>query len=289
MKYGIVINPAAGVYNKDEKACLVKDIQKILGPLCVTGGLDTTSRDEFCACAKELSNKVDVLVVCGGDGTFVDVLNTVDSHVVLSYIPLGSGNALRYALGFPRQIERIARTIKGGKEHRYDVIQCDGAYKTLFASIGIDHDILVQRDRYVLQGKIGLSAYVRATVKTFFSGYKGKDMIVQVDEKKIPVPHAISVIIAKIPYYGYGLNVIPQARMEDGKIHVLYVNSGMTGLLYGLATACVGGNRSGTHVAGTAVSIESSHLLDLQIHGVPYKKGKSFAFSLLPGHLSMWH
>jgi diacylglycerol kinase family enzyme len=39
--------------------------------------------------------KYEVIVVAGGDGTFSDVINAIDtSRTPVAYLPLGSGNAM---------------------------------------------------------------------------------------------------------------------------------------------------------------------------------------------------
>ncbi|MGD9037263.1 MAG: diacylglycerol kinase family protein, partial [Syntrophobacterales bacterium] len=42
-------------------------------------GLDTTTAEEFGQCARELASRCDVLVTAGGDGTFSDIINAIDT------------------------------------------------------------------------------------------------------------------------------------------------------------------------------------------------------------------
>lgn len=286
MKYGIIINPAAGKSNRDSLHRILKRIAGIIGPDHATAGLDTQSSAEFCAAAEEISRRVDTLIVCGGDGSFFDVMNAVDREAVLAYIPLGSGNALRYALHLPRAIPDVIERIKQGTEHRLDVICCDSK-KALFGSVGIDSDILRRREEYVRKGIVGLSAYARAMVKTILEGLKRLDIRIHCDDEVYDVKMAATVIISKIPYYGYGLNVIPKAKLDDGNIHLLWVNASLPGILFGLASALLGGNKTGTYRAAKQVTISSDKNMYLQMHGNLYKEAQKFIFTILPAHLRM--
>jgi diacylglycerol kinase family enzyme len=89
---------------------------------------------------------VEVLIVAGGDGTFSDAINALDSNTVFSFLPFGSGCALQYALDLPPQLTRVAKRIKEGRLHLYDLILCDDSRKAFMASVGLEADILHRRE-----------------------------------------------------------------------------------------------------------------------------------------------
>ena len=124
MQFGMIVNPTAGPTNVNRKARTLQAVKEILGD-CEIRGLDTRSREEFMACAAELAREVEVLIVAGGDGSFSDAINALDNNTTFSYLPLGSGCALQYALDLPPQLTRTAKRIKEGRLHLYDLILCD--------------------------------------------------------------------------------------------------------------------------------------------------------------------
>src|SRR5574340_163249 len=107
MQFGMIVNPTAGAMNAARKAQVLQAVQEVLGE-CEIRGLDTRSREEFMHCAAELAREVEVLIVAGGDGTFSDAINALDSNTTFSFLPLGSGCALQYALDLPPQLTRVA-------------------------------------------------------------------------------------------------------------------------------------------------------------------------------------
>jgi diacylglycerol kinase (ATP) len=285
--YGVIVNPVAGPLPPNEKHRIARRIADMLAPQCPVVGMDTASPAEFGDCARELSAKVDVLVVAGGDGTFVDVLNAIDPSVVLSYVPLGSGNALRYALRLPRRLDQIVSRIKDGEERALDLILCDDARRALFASIGIDGEIARVRDDYLRRNVSGLPAYALAVIKAVAKGHNRTQSAITIDDETIEVDNAISIMVAKIPYYGYRLNVMPEARLADGYLHLRYITSGLLGCACCVATSWLGGNRIGVHHTARNVRVVTEEAVYLQIQGTIHRQGTQFEFRVLPGALRM--
>jgi len=286
MKYGIVVNPAAGTSSIDEKSLIIKQASEILVD-CEVSGLDARSRSELCDCARSLAEKVDVLIVAGGDGTVSDVINSVDlDEVALSYLPLGSGKALHYSLNLPQSIPTVAEQIKEGRKRSIDLILCDGNKKAMIASVGIDGRIIQERLEYVRTGLEGLTGYNRAMIKSLLGGYKRPDAKVVIDNEAIEVPHAFSMTVTKIPFYGYGFKVVRKAKLDDGNLHLLTINSAAQ-VVYGFVTTFLGENRAGDYRTGKTVNVATTKKEYLQTHGDLVREGTDFRFEILPGALTM--
>jgi diacylglycerol kinase family enzyme len=113
MQYAIISNPASGNLSLSRRRTLLAEAGRILQ--AGVHGLDTTSREEFLVCARDLAGKCDVLVVAGGDGSLSDIINTIGiQKSPIAYIPLGSGNAMGHALNLRRSIAEVAMRIKEG-------------------------------------------------------------------------------------------------------------------------------------------------------------------------------
>jgi diacylglycerol kinase (ATP) len=288
VRFGIVANPKAGPYSVARKQDTLNKIGRILGPETIVAGLDTDCREDFLRCATELARKVDVLVIAGGDGTISEVFNTLPPEVVLSYLPFGSGCALQHALGFPPQMTRIARRIAEGQMHAYDLILCDGRRKAFMASVGLEGSVLNRREALQKNGIRGPHAYALATIGSFFADMERTDMTITVDGETIIVPDAVTAIVTKIPYYGYKMKIVPNAVFDDGRLHLLALNSGWTEVVQSLAASFMEGNRTGIYRTGARIEITTQQERYAQTDGTLYRKGRNFFFEVLPGVLKMW-
>jgi diacylglycerol kinase (ATP) len=287
MKYGIIANPVSGKRSLDNKRKILNEITGILKDATIAG-LDTKSPEEFSNCAHELSKKAEILLVAGGDGTFSLVMNSVSKDVPLGFLPFGSGDVLRHTFDLPRCPKENALLIQKGKEHLIDVISCDGKTRALFASIGIEGSILLERDKHLANDLRGFTAYGLATLQVLFDGYIKADLRVLMDKKEMTTSNSLTAVITKLPYYGYGFKVVPQAQCDDGYLHMLILNAGPIATLYALATSLAGGNRMGEYYKAKEININTSTEQLLQRNGDPEKeKRTSFSFKVLPKELKL--
>lgn len=289
MRFGIVANPKSGPTNVGRKAAVLRKAADIIGGDTVVAGLDTGSPDEFVQCARELARKVQVMIVAGGDGTFSDIINALDEDTTLSYMPLGSGCALRYALGLPPQLSRVAVRIREGRRHDLDLILCDGSVKAFMASVGLEADILHRRENLQANGLRGPRAYAMATFGSFLGDLERSDMTITVDDRTFTVPGAVTAIVTKIAYYGYNMKIVPDAVFDDRHLHLLALNSGLGELVQSLATAFMDGNKLGRHEKGREIQIRTPHERYAQTDGNLYRRGTTFDFRVLPKALKMWY
>ena len=287
MRFGMIVNPTAGGTNANRKAQTLQAVKKVLGD-CEIRGLDTRSREEFMQCAAELARRVEVLIVAGGDGSFSDAINALDSGTVFSFLPFGSGCALQYALGLPPQLTRVAKRIKEGRLRCYDLILCDESRKAFMASVGLEADILHRRESLRESGINGPQAYAMATFGSFFTELERTDMTVSLDDETLAVPNAVTAIITKIPYYGYKMKVVPNAVFDDGHLHLLAINSGWAEIVGGMANAFLYENKLGLYRKAREIRITMERERYAQLDGSIYRKGTTFHFQVLPQALRMW-
>jgi diacylglycerol kinase family enzyme len=215
-------------------------------------------------------------------------MNSVSKDVPLGFLPFGSGDVLRHTFNLPRCPKENALLIQKGKENLIDVISCDGRTKALFASIGIEGSILLERDKYLENNLLGFTAYGLATLKILFDGYIKADLRVLMDSREVTTSSSLTAVITKLPYYGYGFKVVPQAQFDDGYLHMLILNAGPVATLYALATSLAGGNRMGEYYRAKEINITSSNQQLLQRNGDPEKEKRTcFSFKVLPKELKL--
>lgn len=286
-RYGIIVNPSAGQGDIESKQRTILDCADILGSDTVVAGWDTSSPQQLRKCAVDIAEKVDVLVVAGGDGTFSDIINAADSETVYSYLPMGSGNAWRNTLGLPRSQTKTAERIKAGRIHAIDLVLVDDRRRGLLASVGFEGRALRERRKLLLQGVSGFDAYFRATMKLLFGGYKGKDASVELDGKPVKIREAVSLIFTKTPFYGYGFRIVPKARLDDGLLHVLLVSGHPVDFITGIVSSIPDGNLFGEYTTCKEAKITTESERHLQIDGTLERKGTEFAFRVLPAALKI--
>ena len=280
MRFAIITNPASGNLSLPRRRKLLADAARILG--AGVYGLDTTSKEEFLACARELAEKCDVLVVAGGDGSLSDIINAIDTRDrPIAYIPLGSGNAMGHALHLRGSITEVATRIREGQVHEFDLVQCDERRLAYMASIGLEGAVIKQRDAFRAKGASGFKAYLLAFLMAYFVRYQGVAARINVDGQIVEIRSLLSFMITKQPYYGYGLKVMPAARLDDRRLHVRVLHTGLISSLVGGATSLTIGNRVGFYRTGERVSVVLERPLVMQADGDVAWEAKEFRFTAL--------
>ena len=286
MRYAIITNPVSSKMTVDQKHTVLAKAAEILDAKIY--GLDTITTDDFGQCARELATHYDVLVTAGGDGTFSDIINSIDTvHTTIAYLPLGTGNAMRYALKYKGSLSDIAMRIKDAKIQKYDLINCDEKKRAFMASIGIEGTLIRLRNQYLAQGATGFKTYLRAAFNAYFREYKRAIATIIVDDATFDTENLLSLMVVKQPYYGFGMNVVSRAQFDDRKLHILCISSGLFKCTIGVVTAFTIGNRIGKYCTDQKISVQLKHPLILQIDGNYAWKSDVFSFTVMPNALKI--
>jgi YegS/Rv2252/BmrU family lipid kinase len=83
---------------------------------------------------------IDLVVICGGDGTINYVVNQMrekDINPLIGVIPAGTANDFAGALGMPKDYVKAARKIAQGKECHVDCGEVNGRYFVNVLSFGV--------------------------------------------------------------------------------------------------------------------------------------------------------
>ena len=282
--YAIIANPVSGTRSPSRKRAALEKARRILG--AKTYGLDTRTPGELVECARDVAAHCDVLVVAGGDGTFSDIINSIDTvQIPVAFLPLGTGNALSYALQYNGGPATIADRIKHGAIAEYDLLDCEKNKRGFMMSVGLEGAVVRSCNRYFRRGCGGFGTYAVSFADAYFRKYKRATAQITVDDTTFAVKNLLSLMLVKQPYYGFGMKVVPGARFDDGLVHTLTMNSGLFGCTLGTVSAFAGGNRVGRYLAGHQVQIRSASPLPLQIDGDYVCESKTFRFRVLPKRL----
>jgi diacylglycerol kinase family enzyme len=286
MRYVILANPVSGRLTVEEKRRALEPAARVLG--CGVHGLDTTSASELGALARELAGSHDAIVVAGGDGTFSDVINNLDTtKTALAFLPLGTGNALRHALRCRGGMARIAERILEAPIRECDLIDCGGRRRAFMIAVGIDGTVIRLSQEYKARGIRGGWCYIRAMVTAFLREYRRCDCTATFDGETRSYRKLLSFMVVKQPYLGLGMKVLPGADFSDGLLHVLVVNQGLVVTGLGIAAAMTFGNPFGDRRRAREVVLRCERPLILQIDGNVGWEANEFRFTVLPGALKL--
>ena len=133
----LVVNPCAG---QKKASRFLADIIDLFNRNDYMVMAHMTSKqgegEEICAKYAELA---DLIVCCGGDGTFNETISGVmksGADVPIGYIPAGSTNDYASSLHLSNNIMQAARDIVEGKPEKLDVGMFAGRYYSYVASFG---------------------------------------------------------------------------------------------------------------------------------------------------------
>jgi len=168
-----------------------------------------------------ISEKADVIVACGGDGTINEVASClIGTAIPLGIIPLGSGNGLASNLHIPKNLMKALAIIRNRKTIKIDVGQINDRH--FFSNMGIGFDASVIK-HYESSQKRTLYGYVNACLTSFRDMGKNHDFAVRInDENKMVNPFII--LISNSNEMGYNLSLTPKASLQDGLLDILIIS-----------------------------------------------------------------
>ncbi len=300
MKYAIIANPASGKHSRNRKYRILKEVQDILGGKdeCHIAGLDTESVEEYIACARNYYDKAETLVNAGGDGTMHLLYNNLDREIRFGVLPLGSGNSLHGTLGLPDTPQETAEKIKVGSMHTIDLIAClagkdEKPTKAMFGGLGIEANVLHERDKFKRYIK-GFVSYALAVPRPYLFEFEKGSATIGYDQTTQEIDSFLAIIIAKIPYFGYGLKIMPHADPEDGKLHLMSADPEFFEFLYAIYTSFRGGNKVGCRLSAEEFTISTEKERIWQLDGEVQqdkdnnpRKDSTFKFQVLPKELKL--
>lgn len=182
-------------------------------------------------------DKLEAIVAVGGDGTIHEVFNGLTNYSALpvGYIPAGSGNDFARGFSIPLSPLKalqflLKRKGKGGRKIDIGRYQFSNRKKESTKSfinglgIGFDADVAKATNESRYKGwlnkiQLGRLAYFIMAIKLLFS-YKTQEISVEVDGQSFVYSNVWLIAICNSPFLGGGMNIAPQAKVNDGKLHL---------------------------------------------------------------------
>ena len=224
MKILFVMNPKAGTKKAQ------KYLADILGEFCGAGHTVithvTAGPGDAIQAVIRYSKEVDLVVCCGGDGTFNETVNGIMQcgiHVPIGYIPAGSTNDFAASLKLPTQPIKAARAILEGKPVRYDIGQFGSRYFSYVASFGAFTKASYATPQSV-KNTLGHTAYILEGIQEL-SQIRPIHVKLELDEEVIDDDFLFGAISNSTRVGGI-LTLDPQqVDMQDGKFEILLVRA----------------------------------------------------------------
>ncbi len=176
--------------------------------------------------AKQLAPGMDIVVCCGGDGTFNETvagLQMAGVDVPVGYIPAGSTNDFAASLKIPTEPLEAAQEIVEGKPVYYDAGSFNGRFFSYVASFGA-----FTRTSYTtpqsIKNALGHTAYVLSGISEL-SQIRTEHVKLEIGDEIVEDDFLFGAICNSTSVGGI-LTLDPkQVDMADGKLEVLLVRS----------------------------------------------------------------
>ncbi|MCX7918660.1 MAG: diacylglycerol kinase family protein [bacterium] len=278
----LIANPTAGNPKSfDRKKAILNLVAKRLNiPIY---GLDSKSKSEFQSIAQSLSFESEILIVAGGDGTFSDVLNAkINPKIILAYLPLGSGNALRYGLHLPNSVEKWLTVFSRKQIQELDLILYNTTYRCCFSGFGFEAKVMQDRQVMRRKGYNGLLAYGIPIAKGILFREPRFSATIEIDGEKKSVDNILTISLGKHPYYGYGIKANPYAKWNDGLIHIRPITESSASISWRILYAFYGTLTPKTYFSGKNVTITTESEQPIQCDGEFMGTATTATYTILP-------
>ena len=233
MKPHLIVNPAsAGGRTGRHFDAIVRAVRDAIGDFDYTF---TRRRGDATVLAREATRAgANLLVAVGGDGTASEVIDGLTQEglplrpdVTFGFIPRGTGGDFSRSLAWPSDPNKAARILSSGSERIIDLgrIELTGAdgraqvrHFANVAGLGVAGRVVreVERTGKALGGKL---AFMVATARVL-AGWRDQRVRWRADGGPWQEDRVTAISVCNGRYFGGGMLVAPEARIDDGLLDV---------------------------------------------------------------------
>lgn len=227
MNIRVIINPTSGPADKPQLLTEIADALKNQG---IEAEICTTTPDEdgegLAAEAAKAGDKL--VIVAGGDGTIAAVARgLMHTQTVLGIIPLGTRNNIAASLNIPNDLTQAIQTLVVGERAQFDMGKANDYYFMEVVGVGLEASLFPCGDEV----KEGIKKNYFAALKSMFTGiktflqFKHHRLVLRFDGRRMRRLRTLQVNICNSPRYGVQFTLAPEAKMNDGKLDVIYIDN----------------------------------------------------------------
>ena len=211
----IIINPVSGILPVNYIVSLGLDLLKEDYSI-----VKSLSKDDSKEIIEQNSEKHDVFIAAGGDGTVHSIATLlVDTDKIFGVLPLGSGNGFAKEFGFNINVNSLMSYIQKAEVMPIDVIELNGQLCLNMAGIGLDSLVAHSFNDLKLRG---ILPYAWLTLKTFIR-LKPFPVTIWRDGEKIVSENLFVVTVANTRQFGNNAFIAPDAKPNDGVINLALI------------------------------------------------------------------
>jgi YegS/Rv2252/BmrU family lipid kinase len=235
----IIVNPlSAGGSTREKWSGLASDLRTHFGPFNVAF---TKGPGDGAVIARAAAGSGRRFVIaCGGDGTINEVANGIlesGKDVEFGVLPSGTGGDFRRSLGMPRSPREAARALRCGRTRSIDVGRVTfqshagetvSRYFLNVSSFGLAASIIERvksnkaLDWLPLGGVRGRASFALSTLREVV-GLDPVTVRVRMDEGDEHQLQTINFCVANARYFGGGMMIAPDAKLDDGKLDIVNI------------------------------------------------------------------
>ncbi|MEJ7849029.1 MAG: diacylglycerol kinase family protein [Pyrinomonadaceae bacterium] len=235
----IIVNPkSASGSTRENWSQLASDIRTHFGAFTVSftksPGDGTRLAREACESGRKF------IIACGGDGTINEVANGIlDSgeDVELGIMPSGTGGDFRRTLGMPQSPREAAKALRQGETELIDVgrvafqnhdNETISRYFLNVTSFGLAASIIERvksssaLDWLPGSSVRGKASFALSTLQEVI-GLGAVTVRISIDGKEERSLNTINFCIANARYFGGGMKIAPDAKINDGFLDVVNI------------------------------------------------------------------
>lgn len=162
----LIFNPVAGQRDAEQDLLLIRELLEPHFNLRIHQTTPEVNPKQLAQSA--ISNRADLVIAAGGDGTVSAVAGAlIGTGIPLGIIPRGTANAFAVALGIPRllAVRNACQVILAERAQMVDAAYCNNFPMILLAGIGYEAKVVENANRQ-LKDQWGTLAYLMAGWKT---------------------------------------------------------------------------------------------------------------------------
>lgn len=236
-------------------------------------------------------------VVCplGGDGTVRAVASgLLGSGRPLGLLPGGTGNLLAHNLKLPvDSLEAALVVALTGRDHAIDAgeVAWDEGKPAVFlvmAGMGLDAEMMAGADDG-MKRRVGWLAYALSGFRALFR--LGFGVRVTTDRQRAVSQHALTVLVANCGEITGGLQLIPDAELDDGRLDTVLASprsiSGWVAIGWHFVSARRRGHPALVHLVSEYTEVVTREPVEAQLDGDAVGRRTRMSCRVLPGALTV--
>jgi diacylglycerol kinase (ATP) len=169
------------------------------------------------------------LFALGGDGTFQALANAAfETDALLGVLPVGGGNDFAAGLGLPGDPVKAAEAVLRGRPRLVDVVRtrtADGRARLYVGGGGVGLDAEAARYASGAYRRFpGRFRYIASALRAL-ARYDPPEVQIDFPRSDLVSIKAKALLAAALnsPTYGAGLKLAPDAKLDDGLLHVVLI------------------------------------------------------------------